>query len=78
MTLAGFHGEEDIHVMMNMHWDMQDFELPSLADRRWFRLVSTADSAPNDIADPGTEKPFDGEIYSLEGRSIVILVSRSR
>ncbi len=78
MTLAGFHGEEDIHVMMNMHWDMQDFELPSLADRRWFRLVSTADSAPNDIADPGTEKPFDGEIYSVEGRSIVILVSRSR
>jgi len=78
MTLAGFHGEEDIHVMMNMHWDMQDFEVPSLADRRWFRLVSTADSAPNDIADPGTEKPFDGEIYSVEGRSIVILVSRSR
>jgi len=28
MTLGGFDGAPDIHVMMNMHWDALDFELP--------------------------------------------------
>src|SRR5437016_6250936 len=46
MTLAGFDREEDIHVMMNMYWDALNFEVPTIATRRWFRIVSTADSSP--------------------------------
>jgi hypothetical protein len=28
MTLAGFDGDADLHVMLNMFWEALDFELP--------------------------------------------------
>ena len=76
MTLAGFDGEEDMHVMMNMYWEALNFEVPSMAGRRWFQVVSTAAPSPFDIADYGAGTPFDGDTCPVEGRSIVILVSR--
>jgi isoamylase len=78
VTLAGFDGEEDIHAMMNMYWEDLTFEIPSLPNRRWFRAVSTASSSPDDIADPGGGVPFDDSLYSVQARSIVVLVSRPR
>ena len=45
MTLAGFDGEEDLHVMMNMYWNTLAFEVPVAGDRRWFQAVNTADSS---------------------------------
>jgi isoamylase len=78
MTLAGFGGEQDVHVMMNMYWNTLAFEVPVLSDRRWFQAVNTAASSPDDIAEPGAEKPCDGNICDVEGRSIVILVSKPK
>ncbi len=76
MTLGGFHGEADIHVMLNMYWGRLDFEVPVLNDRRWFKAVDTAAASPQDIADPGEEMEIAGGVCSVEGRTIVVLVSR--
>lgn len=76
MTLAGFDGEADIHVMMNMYWEPLDFEIPPLAGRRWFRAVDTAEPSPHDIAEPGHEAEVEASYCPAQGRSIVVLVSK--
>ncbi len=76
-TLAGFNGDPDLHVMLNMYWDALEFELPSVAGRSWFKAVDTALAPPHDIADPGEEPEVIGGTYTLQGRSIVALVNRT-
>jgi len=76
MTLGGFNGEPDTHVMLNMYWEKLDFEIPPLADRRWFKVLDTAQPSPHDIVDPGNEVGVDGSVCPVQGRSIVVLVSR--
>jgi len=73
MTLAGSGGDPDIHVMLNMYWKGLDFELPT--DRRWLKVVDTAAQPPHDIEDPGSETPVTGSTYSVQGRSVVVLIS---
>ena len=77
MTLGGFDGAADIHVMLNMYWEKLDFEVPVLTDRRWLKVVDTAEPSPQDIADPGNEVEVDGGVCPVQGRSIVVLVSGS-
>jgi glycogen operon protein len=62
--------------MLNMYWESLEFEIPSLTGRRWFRAIDTAAPSPHDIADPGDEAEFVGNVGSVQGRSIVVLVSR--
>jgi len=33
MTLAGFNGEPDLHVMLNTYWDSLEFDLPAVPGR---------------------------------------------
>jgi glycogen operon protein len=75
-TLAGFDGEEDIHVLLNMYWEPLDFELPPLDGRGWRLAVDTAENAPLDAAEPGHEKRLTNGSFSAQGRSVVVLVSR--
>ncbi len=75
-TLGDFDGESDIHVMMNMYEGELDFEIPPIEDRKWFRTVDTAQNSPDDIAEPHREKPVTGSIYPVQGRSVVVLISR--
>ena len=72
-TLAGFNGDADLHVMMNMYWETLEFDLPPLAGRYWYLAADTAEASPNDIADPGDEVQYFGESYPVKGRSIVVL-----
>ena len=76
MTLGGFDGAPDIHVMMNMYWLPLDFDLPAIPGRTWLRAVDTALAPPFDIADPGSEAPLSGATYALQGRSVVVLINR--
>jgi isoamylase len=69
MTLAGFDGDPDLHVMLNMHWDSLDFELPEVAGRRWFKAIDTAQ--------PGDEAAAPGSEVTVQGRSVVVLVNRA-
>jgi glycogen operon protein len=75
-TLAGFEDQPDIHVMMNMYWDALDMEVPTVTGRQWTRGIDTSLPSPLDIVDPGSEFPLTGSTYRVNGRSIVVLVSR--
>jgi glycogen operon protein len=77
MTLAGFGPDPDLHVMFNMFWDSLDFELPVVPGRRWRLAVDTAQPAPHDVADPGTEPDVPGNTYRVEARSVVVLMNRA-
>lgn len=45
-TLAGFDGDDDVHVVLNMDHQDLDFELPAVAQRRWRRVFDTSLPAP--------------------------------
>jgi glycogen operon protein len=77
VTLAGFNGDEDIHIMLNMHWESLDFELPSVPGRIWLRAVDTSQPPSLDVADFGGEQPVVGNAYRAQGRSVVVLINRN-
>jgi isoamylase len=77
MTLAGFGGDPDLHVMFNMFWESLDFELPVVPGRRWCEAVDTARASPHDIAEPGSEPDVPGYTHRVEARSVVVLVNRA-
>jgi len=74
-TIAGFEGDDDIHVMMNMFWEPLDFEVPVDPRRAWRLAIATGD-AGRDGAAASTERPLDGTHCTVQGRSIVVLVGR--
>ena len=76
VTLAGFSGDGDIHIMLNMYWEGLDFELPAAAGRTWLKAVDTSQAPPLDVADFGREPPVVGSVYTVQGRSVVVLVNR--
>ena len=75
LTLAGFDGDADIHIMLNMHWERLDFELPTVPGRTWRKAVDTSQAPPLDIADFGGELPVVGNAYTVQGRSVAVLVN---
>ena len=76
MTLAGFSGDSDLHVMFNMFWESLDCELPVISGRHWCSAVDTAQPSPHDIVDPGFERDVSETIYRVDARSVVVLVNR--
>jgi glycogen operon protein len=75
-TLAGFDDDPDMHVMVNMHWDALDFELPAVPGRQWHLAINTDAPSPGDIAEPGMERPVAGATHRVAARTIVALISR--
>jgi glycogen operon protein len=76
-TMGGFAEDVDIHVMINMYWDNLDFDIyPLPSNRRWYRAIDTSRASPEDIAEPGDEVLINGEKYYVNGRSVVVLISR--
>lgn len=79
-TLGGFTEENDsedadIHVMLNMEWEDLDFDVPPLRDRKWYKVVDTAQSSLHDIAESGEEPVVSGNVCNVKNRSIVVLIS---
>ncbi|MFR9795718.1 glycogen debranching protein GlgX [Streptomyces sp. MS06] len=72
-TLAGFDGEPDLHVVLNMFHLGLDFELPVLDGRRWVRTVDTSRGEGEDVLFDGA--PAAGTAYHAHGRSVVVLTS---
>ena len=75
-TIAGFDGEDDLHVILNMLWEAAEFELPHIPGRRWVRAVDTWLPSPNEILDPGHEAPVKSNTYNAGDRSVVVLISQ--
>ena len=73
-TIAGFGGDTDVHVMMNMFWEPLDFEVPMDPHREWHVAVNTFGPDPLDMADHDQSAPFGGSLCTVQGRSIVIVV----
>jgi len=74
--MGGFDGDADLHVMLNMDWQNLDFDIPSIEGRKWFRAVDTALPSPEDIAEAGQEVEIASNIYHVNGRSVVVLLSK--
>jgi isoamylase len=75
-TLGGFEGESDLHAVLNMYWDALDFEVPVVSGRHWYRIVDTARPSPEDIVDTARQVPIDEGLVRVEGRSVLVLLSR--
>jgi glycogen operon protein len=76
-SLAGFDGDDDLHVMMNMYWDAVAFELPSVEGRAWHRAVDTSQSGLGNLVLDGDSAACNGE-YLVAGRTIVVMVSKNK
>ncbi|MFE0461043.1 glycogen debranching protein GlgX [Kitasatospora sp. NPDC058965] len=74
-TLAGFDGDPDLHVLLNMYHLGLDFELPRLPGHRWHRLVDTAREAGADLQPVETAEPVTAHHFHAHGRSVVVLAA---
>jgi glycogen operon protein len=75
-TLAGFDGDPDLHVILNMYHLGLDFELPHVAHRQWHLLVDTAQGAGADVLPIDRAEPVtDPHLFHAHGRSVVVLTA---
>jgi glycogen operon protein len=72
-TIAGFNGDSDLHVMMNMFWEPLDFDVPLDPRRVWRVAVDTFTPSPDPSADT-VGPPIDHARWRVQPRSIVVLV----
>jgi isoamylase len=73
-TIAGFGGDPDVHIMMNMFWEPLDFDVPTHPQRVWHVAIDTFASSPHDIVDQAQAVSLPRRLYTVQGRSIVVLV----
>jgi isoamylase len=76
-TIAGFNGDADLHVMMNMYWEDLEFDAPQLGGRYWYLAIDTAQASPHDIAEPGEEVQYFSDKYTVGARSVAVLISKA-
>ncbi|WP_370084626.1 glycogen debranching protein GlgX [Streptacidiphilus sp. MAP12-16] len=74
-TLAGFDGEQDLHVIFNMFHLGLDFEVPAIAGHRWVKTADTAEGTGRDVFAPGSGLPVSGSTIHAHGRSVVVLTA---
>lgn len=67
---------QDIYVMINAYWEPLQFRIQADPNRfiPWKRVVDTALASPDDIVEPGNEIGIDAATYSVQPRSIVVLI----
>jgi glycogen operon protein len=66
--------DEDIYVMINAYWESLDFTVQEGAAGQWKRVVDTSLASPFDFAAPGTEPVLGALTYTVNARSIVVLL----
>ena len=82
-TLGSFSEQEnsvydaDLHIILNMEWEDLDFEIPALAERKWYKVIDTSLPSPLDIVEPGAETLISGNICHVTNHSVVVLISIS-
>jgi glycogen operon protein len=65
-----------IHFILNGYWEPLQFELPPLQHGAvWQRWIDTALDTPNDITDWQAAPAVSGTVYSVEARSVVVLIT---
>lgn len=74
-TLAGEGDEPDLHIMINMYWETECFDLPIVSGRNWYLALDTASASPDDLIEQQRPQVREDR-FNVNGRSIVILVSK--
>lgn len=67
---------KDMYLIANSHWESHEFELPKLAEGKfWYRIIDTSLTPPLDIAEEGTEQLLGNQqSYWVGSRSVVVLM----
>jgi glycogen operon protein len=70
--------DNDFYIMFNNSLDPVNFRVMKAPSRKiWVRAVDTSLNSPDDILQPGTEKPLAFQNrYNVKARSVVILLSK--
>jgi glycogen operon protein len=66
-------GDDDLYVMINGHWEDQNFTVQTGQSSEWRRVVDTARPSPEDIVEPGEEPRLESASYPVRARSVVVL-----
>ena len=76
-NVESLSGRTSMHIMFNAYSEPLEFEVPVVgaSDRIWRLWMDTGKASPADIYDWGKGPEFTDSRLSVEGRSIVILVS---
>jgi isoamylase len=79
-TLHHPEAGEHLYIMLNAYWEPLTFELPPPIDigERWYRIVDTALSAPEDFCTLEFALPIYQDVYHLQARSSVVLMAQKR
>jgi len=75
-TAEDTDGLDNIHIMMNMHWEPLRFEIPSYEGLGWHRTIDTSLQSPNDITALEDSPLISESGYIVNDRSIVVLTTR--
>jgi glycogen operon protein len=70
--------DDDLYVMINAYWDDLTFTIQEGQAGDWLRVVDTSLPSPDDIVEPGEERPLHSLQYRVHSRSIVVLQRRRR
>jgi glycogen operon protein len=74
-TIWGLSRDDDLHVMLNMEWTDMDFEVPTLQEKRWLKVIDTALPSPLDIDESRRRRVISGAVYHVQKHSVVVLIS---
>lgn len=75
-TLRDPQAGEHLHIMFNAYWQPLKFELPSLDQQQWYRLVDTFLDSPRDFSPLETASLVKDNHYSVRDRSCVVLMAK--
>ena len=67
-------GDADLYVMINAYWDALPFTVQEGQASDWRVAVDTSRQSPNDIFAPGTEPAIASLTYTVQPRSIAVLL----
>lgn len=70
--------DDDLYVIVNAYWEPLEFVVLEGPPSEWRRVVDTRPESPDDIRELGKEVPLSSMRYTVEPRSIVVLVRASR
>ena len=62
--------------MINAFWESMNFEIPTIDgfnDKKWYRVVDTALSHPDDFPEDNNMKEISNGEYLVQARSVVVL-----
>jgi glycogen operon protein len=77
-TLRSVRARFLFHGILNAYWEPLAFELPAVpaGDEGWRRCLDTALPSPDDVRPWEEASPVDGERYTAQPRSVVLLARR--